>query len=107
MQRTNLAGKYEDNEVTIIGNDPKSNAKPTTTQTMVCYNCGKSFKTNDKKATMCNACKKIYNKPIINPQATFSQHAYLGLVYFFLIGAGLAFLWFIIFCIGLLFGQVW
>jgi protein-arginine kinase activator protein McsA len=93
MQRTNLAGKLETDDTIIIGNG-KSNAKSTLQR--VCFNCGKNFNSEDKSATICPACKKIYNKPIIK-QVTFSQHAFLGLVYFFIIGAGLAFLWFIIF----------
>jgi hypothetical protein len=96
MQRTNLAGKLETDELTIIGNG-KSDAKPTLQS--ICFNCGKHFSSEDKSATICNACKKIYKQSIFKPkpQATFSQHAFLGLVYFFIIGAGLAFLWFIIF----------
>jgi hypothetical protein len=96
MQRTNLAGKLETNEVVILGNG-KPNAKVVLEK--VCFNCGKSFSSEDKSATICNTCKKIYKQSIFKPkpQATFSQHAFMGLIYFFIVGAGLAFLWFVIF----------
>ena len=96
MQKTNLAGKLETDIVVILSNG-KSDAKPTTVKTRVCYNCGHTFNSDDDDATLCNACKKIYKQSKSKSQATFSQHAFMGLIYFFIFGAGLAFLWFIIF----------
>lgn len=63
MQKTNLAGKLETEDVVIIGNDPHSNAKKQESLfNRICYNCGEKFKSEDKTACRCADCIKLYNQ---------------------------------------------
>ena len=62
MQTNKLDGKLDTDEVTIIGNDLRSNVKKPTFTFRVCYNCGKKFETEDKTACRCADCIKLYNQ---------------------------------------------
>lgn len=66
-----LDGKLDTEEVTIIGNDPQSNVKQPKFPKMTCYDCGHKFGTDNKDATICPACVKLYIK---KPSLTINSY---------------------------------